>query len=65
MLNRDACQEIQHAFSKPRLVSLISKESNLVFCLSVYKLVHSSTSSHDVKFYSFHVDDLIMTHTVK
>ena len=34
--------QIQHAFSKPSLVNLISKDANLVFYLSVYQLFHSS-----------------------
>ena len=38
---------IRHAFLKPSLVNLISKGSILVFYLSVYKLVHS-TSDYDV-----------------
>ena len=39
-----ACQAIQHVFLKPSMVNLIhvSKDTNLVFRLSVYKLVHSS-----------------------
>ena len=37
-----ACQAIQHVFSKPTLVNMISKDANLVFYVSVYKLVHSS-----------------------
>ena len=36
---REACRAIQQAFSKPRLVNLISKDSNLVFYLSVYPIV--------------------------
>ena len=40
--HREACQAIQHAFSKPSLVNLISKDTNLVFYLSVYPLFHSS-----------------------
>ena len=34
--HREACRAIQHAFSKPSLVNLISKDANLVFYLSVY-----------------------------
>ena len=41
--HREACQSIQHAFSKPSLVKLISKDANLVFYLSVYPLFHSMT----------------------
>ena len=33
---------IQHEFSKRSLVNLASKDANLVFYLSVYKLFHSS-----------------------
>ena len=42
LLNHKACRAIQHAFSKLSLVNLIAKDMNLVFYLSVYKLVHSS-----------------------
>ena len=38
----EACWAIQHAFSRPSLVNLISKDMNLVFYLSVYPLFHSS-----------------------
>ena len=38
----EACRGIQHAFSKPSLVNLISKDANLVFYLSVYLLFLSS-----------------------
>ena len=42
---------IQHAFSKPRLVNLISKDVNLVFYLSVYPLLNTlQTSDYDVIF---------------
>ena len=33
-----ACRAIQHAFLKPSLVSLISKDANLVFYLSAYQV---------------------------
>ena len=39
--HREARRAIQHAFSKPSLVNLISKDTNLVFHLSVYPLFHS------------------------
>ena len=40
---------IQHAFSKLSLVYLISKEANLVFYRSVYKLFQSiNCSNYDV-----------------
>ena len=62
---------IQHAFSKPSLVNLISKDANLVFYLSAYQ----ETSEYDVMIY-FYVDsvslqniqrhhDLIMAHAVR
>ena len=38
-----ALRTLVHAFSKKSLVSLISKDGNMVFYLSVYKLVHSLT----------------------
>ena len=37
--HREACRAIQHAFSKPSLENLISKDANLVFYLSVYKMI--------------------------
>ena len=37
-----AWRVIQHAFSKPSLVNWISKDTNMVFFLSVYPLFHSS-----------------------
>ena len=46
LLKCEACRAIQHAFSKPNLVNLISKDMNLVFYLSVYKLVNSSNYSN-------------------
>ena len=40
---------IQHAFSKPSLVNLISKDTNLVFYLSVFPLLKTlRTSDYDV-----------------
>ena len=35
-------ERCQHAFSKPSLVNLISKDANLVFYLSVYPLLNTS-----------------------
>ena len=32
--NREACQAIRLAFSKPSMVNLVSKDADLVFCLS-------------------------------
>ena len=50
--HREACRAIQHAFSKPSLVNLISKDVNLVFYLSVYLLLNTlQTSNYDVIFY--------------
>ena len=40
--HREACRATQHAFSKRSLLNLISKDTNLVFYLSVYSLFHSS-----------------------
>ena len=40
--HREACRAIQHAFSKPSLVNLISEDVTLVFFLSVYKMIHCS-----------------------
>ena len=49
--HREACRAIQHAFSKPSLVNLISKDANLVFYLSVYPLLNTrQTSDYDVIF---------------
>ena len=42
---------IQHAFSKPSLINLISKDAKLVFYLSVYPLLNTlQTSDYDVIF---------------
>ena len=52
--HREACWAIQHAFSKPSLVNLISKDANLVFYLSVYPLLNTlQTSDYDVIFFIF------------
>ena len=43
---------IQHVFSKPSLVNLISKDANLVFYLLVNPLLNTlQTSDYDVYFY--------------
>ena len=42
-----ACRAIQHAFSKPSLVDLISKGVNMVFYLSVYLLFSLQISNYD------------------
>ena len=41
---------IQNAFSRPSLVNLISKDTNLIFFLSVYPLFTLPTSNYDVNF---------------
>ena len=46
--HREACRAIQHAFSKPSLVNLISKDANLVFYLSVYTLLNTLQNDYDV-----------------
>ena len=47
--HREACRAFQHAFSKPSLVNLISKDSNLVFYLSVYPFSNTlQISDYDV-----------------
>ena len=49
--HREACRAIQHAFSKPSLVNLISKDANLVFYLSGNPLLNTlQTSDYDVFF---------------
>ena len=49
--HREACRAIQHVFSMPSLVNLISKYANLVFYLSVYPLLKIlKTSDYDVIF---------------
>ena len=49
--HREACRAIQHAFSKPNLINLISKDANLVFYLSVYPLLNTlQTRDYDVFF---------------
>ena len=55
LLNCEACRAIQHAFPKPSLVNLISKDRNMVFYPSVYKLSHSSNYSDYDNFF-FRVD---------
>ena len=50
--HREACRAMQHAFSKPSRVNLISKDANLVFYLSVYPLLNALlTSDYAVFFY--------------
>ena len=49
--HHEACRAVQHGFSKPSLVNLISKDANLVFYLSVYQLLNTlQTSDYDVFF---------------
>ena len=56
--HREACRAIQHAFSKPSLVNLISKDANLVFYLSVNPSLNTlQTSDYDVIF-DFCVDSV-------
>ena len=43
--HREACRVIQHVFSKPSLINLISKDANLVFYLSVYPLLNTLQTS--------------------
>ena len=45
--HRKACQAIQHAFSKPSLVHLISKDWNLVFILSAYQVDLLQSSEYE------------------
>ena len=54
--HREACRAIQHAFSKPSLVNLISKDANLVFDLSVYPLLNTLQSSDYGVIFDFCVD---------
>ena len=51
--HREACRAIQHAFSKPSLVNLISKDANLVFYLSVYPLLDTLQTSHNDVIFDF------------
>ena len=63
--HREACRAIQHAFSKPSLVKLISKDSKLVFYLSIYILLNTlQTSDYDVFFY-FCVDSASFATSLK
>ena len=56
---------IQHAFSKPSLVNLISKDANLVFYLSVYPLLNTlKTIDYDV-ILDFCVDSASLTTSYK
>ena len=50
LVDSEASQGIQHAFSKMNRVNMISKDANLVFYLSVYPLFHIQTSDYDVFF---------------
>ena len=57
---------IQHTFSKPSLVNLISKEANLVFYLSVDPLLNTlQTSDYGVIFYYFCVDSVSLATSLK
>ena len=60
VLQWEACQGIQHAFSKPSLVNLISKDANLVFYLSIVE--HSS--NYDIIF-NFCVDSASLATSIK
>ena len=63
--HREACRAIQHAFSKPSLVNLISKDTHLVFYLSVYPLlITRQTSGYDVIF-DFCVDSASLATSLK
>ena len=56
---------IQHAFSWPGLVNMISKDANLVFDLSVYPLLNTlQTSDYDVIFL-FRVDSASIATSLK
>ena len=56
---------IQHVFSKPSLVNLISKDADLVFYLSVYPLLNTlQTSDYDVIF-DFCVDSATLATSFK
>ena len=58
-----ACQAIEHAFSKPSLVNLISKDADLVFYLSVYMFT-LQTRDYDVSV-NFSVDSMSLTMSFK
>ena len=63
--HREARRAIQHAFSKPSLVNLISKDASLVFYLSVYPLLNTlQTSDYDVIF-DFCVDSVSLATSFK
>ena len=53
MLNRSASLVIQHAFSKPCLVNLISKDTHLVF--SILGIVYSTLTEKNSSNYSTNV----------
>ena len=62
---REACRAIQHAFSKPSLVNLISKDTHQVFYLSVYPLLNPlQISDYDVIFH-FCVDSASLATSFK
>ena len=63
--HREACRAIQQAFSKPSLVNLISKDTKLVFYLSVFPLLTTlQTSDYDVIF-DFCVDSASLATSLK
>ena len=60
----DHGRAIQHAFSKPSLVNMISKDMNLVFSVSVYPFFALQTSDYDVIF-DFCVDSASLATSFK
>ena len=63
--HRKACWAIQYAFTKPSLVNLISKDTNLVFYLSVYPLLNTlQTRDYDIIF-DFCVDSASLATSFK
>ena len=63
--HRETCRAIQHAFIKPSLVNLISKDANLVFYLSIYPLLNTlQTSDYDISF-DFFVDSASLATSFK
>ena len=55
-LRTNVSRAIQHAFSKPCLINLISKDTNLVFYLSIGSLLKLAIMKYN--FINFHVDSM-------
>ena len=64
LLNGKACRAIQHAFSNPSLVNLISKDANLVSFISLQVVSLFKISDYDA-IIAFRVDSMSSTTPLK